>query len=98
MVAGCMTRIKESIIDQLERRQLYRRLIVLFGCCLISYVSVRSMDLLEIAIINGTPMLDFAAAIASSHVPPMAAFGFVSKLYWEGKINTEEGKYGQENQ
>lgn len=86
-----MTRIRESLIDQLERRQLYRRLIVLFGCCLVSYVSVRSLDLLALAIHLGTPLLDFAGAIAAAHVPPMAAFGFVSKLYWDGKIITEKG-------
>lgn len=78
-----MTRIKESILEQLEKHQLYRRLIVLFMVCLITYTTIESFAYANVAL--GQSGIETAAIIAAIQVPVTALMGFVSKLYWDKK-------------
>lgn len=71
-----------NLAEQLDKYQLFRRLIVVFGCGLVLYVTVRSFDLMAMAIVEHTPLLELAGVLASSHVPSLTAFAFISKLYW----------------
>lgn len=80
-----MMAIKESILDQLEKHQLYRRLIVLFMLCLIAYTTVESFQYAHAALGTGTSGIETAGIIAAIQVPVTALMGFVSKLYWSKK-------------
>lgn len=75
--------IKESILEQLEKHQLYRRLIVLFMVCLITYTTIESFAYAHVAL--GQSGMETAAIIAAIQVPVTTLMGFVSKLYWDKK-------------
>lgn len=78
-----MIDLKQTIFDQFEKYQLYRRLIVLFMIFLITYTTIKSFGYANIAL--GQSGIETAAIIAAIQVPVTALMGFVSKLYWSKK-------------
>ncbi len=75
--------IKESFLEQLEKHQLYRRLIVLFMLFLIAYTTIESFNYANSAL--GNSGIETAAIISAIQVPVTILMGFVSKLYWSKK-------------
>jgi len=80
-----MENIFESIKNNFENHQLYRRLIVFYACLLIGYVTYESFFYANAALNTGNDGLQTAAIIAAIQLPTTWLTGFVSKLYWSGR-------------
>jgi len=71
------------ISEQLERHQLFRRLVMVYMCWLVAYATMQSFEFANRSI--DTSGIEIAAIIAAIQVPVSAMMAFMSKLYWDGK-------------
>lgn len=65
--------------EQFEQHQLFRRILLVYACCLITYATIKSFEYVGN---SGLPGIELAAVIAAIQVPIVWLTGFLSKLYW----------------
>lgn len=75
----------DAIHNQLENHALFRRLIVIYVCWLTSYLTIRSLDIVEYGVEQQASMLELGGAISAIGIPVSAILAFISKLYWGSK-------------
>ena len=71
------------ISEQLERHQLFRRMVMIYMCWLVAYTTTESFEFANRSI--DASGIEIAAIIAAIQVPVSAMMAFMSKLYWDGK-------------
>lgn len=75
--------ISNFIAEQLEKHQLFRRVVMIYMCCLVAYTTMESFDFANESI--DASGIEIAAIIAAIQVPVSAMMAFMSKLYLDGK-------------
>lgn len=73
----------QKLNEQFEHNQLFRRLVVIFMCCLIAGTTYESFFYAKMAL--GMSGVETAAIIATIQIPITYLAKFVSELYWQGK-------------